>query len=198
MDQCESMMKNPLAKCLYWGFILLLLLVVIYHLRNPAEYAIGTLESCAHGECKNLQKSNKLFVNDRVGEASVTNTGFDYNEEPFKNNVFVRENFKVGELEGCAHGQCKRLYNTNTLFRHKPLGFATITNDGYDYNEEPFKLPPGSDTFKNVPEGPSRESMLDVEQFSKAGSSDPSSPLIAALEGGSAMNYPPGSLERKR
>ena len=63
MDQCKDMMENPLAKCLYWGFILLLLLVVIYHLRNPAEHAIGTLESCAHGECKNLQKSNKVYCN---------------------------------------------------------------------------------------------------------------------------------------
>lgn len=178
MDRCEEWMKSPMAKCLYWGLILLVLMIVIFYLRNPEGFSVGTLEGCAHGQCKNLQDTVKLFVGQKLGVASITNVGKDNNEEPF-----------VGTLEGCAHGKCKDLYDTNTLFKGQRLGHGITTNVGRDYNEEPFKLPPGSEHM-GIP-GPSREALLDVEDFKKAGTGNVPDPLDAALAGGSALNVPP-------
>ena len=187
MDQCEEWMKDPIAKCLYWGLILVVLLLVVYYLRNPEHFQVGILESCAHGQCKDMEKVNTLTANAHLGHASVVRAGAPGNEEPFADS-YRKERFQNGILEGCAHGQCPDLTGVNTLFRTAGLGHGTVVS--LNTREEPFKLPPGSEAFKakkGVP-GPSREALLDVENFTKAGTGPESSALLAALGGGAAEN----------
>lgn len=189
MDSCEEWMQDPRAKCLYWGLILLVLLIVFYNLRNHelfqanAMNSIGILEGCAHGQCTKRDETNVLTANARFGEATVVREGTLGNEEPF-----------TGILEGCAHGQCVDQNATNTLFSKSSLGQGTVVS--LDPRSEPFKLPPGSEGFKSKKSGklqhgisgPSREALLDVENFIKAGVTPESGALMAALGGGSAEN----------
>lgn len=194
MNQCQEWMKDPTAKCLYWGLILVVLLLVVYHLRNPENFQVGILESCAHGQCKDLEKVNTLTADAHLGHASVVREDPTGNEEPFADS-YRKEYFQSGILEGCAHGQCPDLTGVNTLFRTTGLGHGTVVS--LDTREEPFKLPPGSEYFANkrrkkqkhrgIP-GPSRECLLDVEDFAKAGTGPESSALLAALGGGVAGN----------
>ena len=194
MNQCQEWMKDPVAKCLYWGLILVVLLLVVYYLRNPENFQIGILESCAHGQCKDLEKVNTLTANAQLGHASVVRAGVPGNEEPFADS-YRKEHFQSGILEGCAHGQCPDLTGVNTLFNKSGLGHGMVVS--MDNREEPFKLPPGSEYFANKRRkhqknrgtpGPSREGLLDVEDFTKAGTGPESSALLAALGGGAAEN----------
>ncbi len=180
MDRCNEWMKDPIAKCLYWGLILVVLLLVVYYLRNPENFQIGILESCAHGQCKDLEKVNTLTAGTQLGYSTAVRAGVPSNEEPFADS-YRKEG---GILEGCAHGQCPDLADVNTLFRTTGLGHGTVVSLD---NREPFKLPPGSERFRGIP-GPSREALLDVEHFTKAGTGPESSALIAALGGGAAEN----------
>ena len=181
MDQCESWMTDPTVKCLYWGLILIVLIMVVYYLRNPQGFQNQILTGCAHGQCKRLDEVNKLFNERDFGYATVVRSSGDGNEEPFQSGPSSSN----GMLEGCAHGQCKDPNRANALFRKAPLGYGSVVE-----KTEHFKLPPGSGSVS----GPSREALLDIEGYGDAGRGFEVDPLQAAIAGGSALNARPGTM----
>jgi hypothetical protein len=166
MDTCEEWMKDSTAKCLYWGLILVVLLLVLYDLRNQ----VNEIYQNPHW----IDKMGSSFSPSNLDNAAHGVAPEDIAER-FQDPDWINGiggNFSPSNLDNAAHGAA-------------PEDIA-----------ERFKLPPGSERFGvpgpswegllNIDEFSNRSG--------RASDGRESDPLKAALGGGSAINAPQGSF----
>jgi hypothetical protein len=96
MDQCKEWMSDSTAKCLYWGLILVLLILVWWHLSSAAEH-LGEWSAALTNE------SNAIRL--AAGKNAVDNSGQEWgnaliNQEEHEQsamdamNAAIKENFQ--------------------------------------------------------------------------------------------------------
>jgi hypothetical protein len=152
MDTCEEWMSNPTAKCLFWGIIIIVLLLVLYDLRSQEE----------------------IYANPHWIDGIGTNFAAKSN------------------LSHAVHGSAPEKFQDPDWINGIGSNFAAKSNLGHAAHgsaPEHFKLPPGSGPDPRAGlSGPSREALLDIEQFSNASCGVESRALQSALGGGNPVD----------